>query len=102
MGKAEKGGNFRRTGALNNPPSSLLTALTKLETKHEMHGSKIHDYLDDLGEKYPNLASKYTWSDSLKDPLFTPESSHRPQSRWQAIFSVLLEKILALLGCLLG
>jgi nucleoside phosphorylase len=102
MGKAEKGGNFKRTGALNNPSSALLTALAKLETKHEMHGSKIRDYIDELGEKYPKLASKYTWSDSLKDPLSTPESSHRPRSRWQAIFSVLLEKILALLGCVLG
>jgi nucleoside phosphorylase len=101
MGKAEKGGNFKRTGALNNPPSALLTALAKLETKHEMHGSKIHDYLEELGEKYPKLASKYTWSDSLKDPLFTPESSDRPRSRWRAIFSILLEMILALLGCLL-
>ncbi|GFF43165.1 isoform 2 of serine/threonine-protein phosphatase 6 regulatory ankyrin repeat subunit A [Aspergillus udagawae] len=102
LGKAEGCGNFKRTGALNNPPSALLTALTKLETRHEMHGSKIHDYLNDFGGKYPRLASKYTWSDALKDPLFTPEISHRPRSRWQFIFSILLEKILALLGCLLG
>ncbi|KAF4158277.1 hypothetical protein CNMCM6936_005011 [Aspergillus lentulus] len=102
MGKAEGGGTFKRTGALNNPPSALLTALTKLETQHEMHGSKIHDYLDDLGEKYPNLRSKYTWSDALKDPLFTPESSHRPRSRWQGILFQLLEIIWALLSCLLG
>jgi nucleoside phosphorylase len=102
MGKAEGCDNFKRTGALNNPPSALLTALTKLETQHEMHGSKIHDYLDDLGGKYPRLASKYTGSDALKDPLFTPEISHRPRSRWQVILSILLEKILALLGCLLG
>ncbi|KAF4154399.1 hypothetical protein CNMCM6069_009417 [Aspergillus lentulus] len=102
MGKAERGGSFKRTGALNNPPSALLTALTKLETQHEMHGSKIHGYLDDLGEKYPNLKPKYTWSDALKDPLFTPETSHRPRSRWQAISSILLEMILALLSCLLG
>ncbi|KAF7155865.1 hypothetical protein CNMCM5623_008745 [Aspergillus felis] len=81
MGKAEEGGNFKRTGALNNPPSALLTALTQLETQHEMHGSKIHDYLHDLGMKYPRLALKYTWSDALKDPLFTPEGSDRPQRR---------------------
>jgi hypothetical protein len=67
-----------------------------------MYGSKIYNYLDELGEKYPNLASKYTWSDSLKDLLSTLGSSHCPWSRWQAMFSVLLEEILALLGCLLG
>src|ERR1700756_3707519 len=30
LGKAKQGDNFERTGSLNNPPSSLLTALTKL------------------------------------------------------------------------
>ncbi|OJJ80314.1 5'-methylthioadenosine/S-adenosylhomocysteine nucleosidase family protein [Aspergillus glaucus CBS 516.65] len=73
MGKAEAGGNFKRTGAMNNPPAALLTVLTKLETKHDMHGSRIHHYLLELGRRYPNLVRKYTWSDSLKDPLSTPE-----------------------------
>ncbi|KAF2193057.1 purine and uridine phosphorylase [Zopfia rhizophila CBS 207.26] len=102
MGKAEKDGNFKRTGALNNPPSALLTALTKLETKHEMYGSKIHQYLDDLGKNWPNLVPKYTRSDFLKDPLFTPDSFHHTQSRWQVIFSMIWEIILCHLGYLLG
>ncbi|EAU36770.1 conserved hypothetical protein [Aspergillus terreus NIH2624] len=102
IGKAEEGGTFKRTGALNNPPSALLTALAKLETQHEMHGSKIRDHLDDLGKKYPNLASKYTWSESLKDPLFTPDIPHHPRSRWHAIVSIILENILALVGCVIG
>lgn len=102
IGKAEEGGTFKRTGALNNPPSALLTALAKLETQHEMHGSKIRDHLDDLGKKYPNLASKYTWSESLKDPLFTPDIPHHPRSRWHAILSIILENILALVGCVIG
>lgn len=102
MGKAEAGGNFKRTGAMNNPPAALLTALTKLETKHDMHGSKIHHYLLELGRRYPNLVRKYTWSDSLKDPLSTPERFHLPQSRWQAIFFMFWESILALLQYLLG
>jgi nucleoside phosphorylase len=102
FGKAEKDGKFKRIGALNNPPSALLTALTKLETKHEMRGSKIPQYLDDLEKNWPNLVPKYTRSDSLEDPLFTPDSSHRTRSRWQDIFSVLWETILALLGYLLA
>ena len=48
FGKAEQGGSFKRTGSLNSPPSALLTALTKLETEHEMNGPKIPQYLDDL------------------------------------------------------
>lgn len=102
FGKAEKGGKFKRTGALNNPPSALLTALTKLETGYEMNGSKIHQYLEDLEKKWPNLVPKYTRSASLKDPLFAPDDSHCNRSRWHVIFSTLWEMILALLGYLLG
>ena len=102
MGKAEKHGNFKRTGALNNPPSALLTALAKLETKHEMQRSQIHQYLDDLGKKWPNLVPKYTRFNSLQDPLSTPDSSHRTRSRWQVIFSMLWEMIRALVGYILG
>jgi nucleoside phosphorylase len=101
-GKAERDGNFKRTGALNNPPSALLTALTKLETKHEMNGSKVPQYLDDLKENWPNLVSKYTRSNSLKDPLFAPDKSYRSRSRWQVIFSMLWETILAFLEYVLG
>jgi nucleoside phosphorylase len=75
MGKAEEGGSFKRTGALNNPPTALLTALAKLETKHEMAGSNIHQYLAAMGEKWPRLVPKYTRHDSLKDPLSTSDSS---------------------------
>jgi nucleoside phosphorylase len=102
LGKAEEGGNFKRTGALNNPPSALLTALTKLETTHEMNGSKIPQYLDDLQKNWPSLVPKYIWSDSLKDPLFVPDNSYPRWSCWRVIFLMLWEKILAPLGYLLG
>ncbi|KAK4656897.1 hypothetical protein QC762_208180 [Podospora pseudocomata] len=69
LGKAKEGGKFERTGSLNNPPASLRTALTKLETEHEMSGSKIPQYLEDLKNKWPNLALKYASCDHLKDPL---------------------------------
>ncbi|EWY79879.1 hypothetical protein FOYG_16944 [Fusarium oxysporum NRRL 32931] len=59
FGKAEEGGSFKRTGSLNNPPISLLTALTKLETEHEMKGSRIQEYLDELKQKWPKLEPKY-------------------------------------------
>ncbi|KAF7131364.1 hypothetical protein CNMCM5793_004535 [Aspergillus hiratsukae] len=79
MGKAEEGGHFKRTGALNNPPTALLTALTKLETKREMSGSEIPQYLDDMGKRWPRLVPKYTRHDSLEDPLSSSDSSsNRP------------------------
>lgn len=58
LGKAEDGGNFIRTGSLNNPPSFLLTALTKMESEVSMCGSKIQQYLDEALEKFPRLAAK--------------------------------------------
>lgn len=77
FGKAEKAGEFKRTGALNNPPSALLTALTKLETNYEMAGSKIPEYLDEMAKKWPRLVRKYIWSDSLKDPMYESDTSDR-------------------------
>ncbi|KAH0522455.1 hypothetical protein TsFJ059_006295 [Trichoderma semiorbis] len=70
-GKAEKGGEFKQTGSLNNPPALLRTALAKLTTANELSGSKIPEYLDELRQRWPRLVSKYTWSESLKDPLHT-------------------------------
>ncbi|KAH6853293.1 nucleoside phosphorylase domain-containing protein [Chaetomium sp. MPI-CAGE-AT-0009] len=73
LGKAEEGGKFERTGALNTPPRSLLTAIVKLQTEHEMTGSRMPEYLDELGQKYPKMASAYLRTDSLKDVLFKAE-----------------------------
>jgi nucleoside phosphorylase len=76
FGKAKQGGNFERTGALNDPPSTLLTAITKLETEHELNGSKIPDYLEELKQKWPRLIPKYLRSDSLEDVLFNADYGH--------------------------
>jgi nucleoside phosphorylase len=76
FGKAKEGGSFERTGSLNNPPNSLLAALTKLETEHELTGSKIPGYLEELKEKWPRLASRYLRSDSLEDVLFKADYNH--------------------------
>ncbi|KAH7109236.1 hypothetical protein B0J13DRAFT_463009 [Dactylonectria estremocensis] len=102
FGKTEKDGIFKRTGTLNNPPSALLTALTKLETNHEMYGSKIPQYLDDLKKNWPNLVPKYTRPESLKDPLFPRDTSYRSRGSWEAICSIFWDMTLALLQFLLG
>ncbi|KAI0531849.1 hypothetical protein GGR58DRAFT_210281 [Xylaria digitata] len=77
FGKTEKDSEFKRTGALNNPPNALLGALTKLETNHEIFGSKIPEYLEELERKWPRLVPKYIRSASLKDPMFVPDTSDR-------------------------
>lgn len=80
FGKAGQGSKFERTGSLNNPPISLLTALAKLETTYEMEGSQIPDFLDELKKKYPKLVPKYLRSDSLEDVLFKAEYNHVNES----------------------
>ncbi|KAJ5935976.1 hypothetical protein N7454_005274 [Penicillium verhagenii] len=75
LGKTKEG-SFERTGSLNNPPTWLITALTKLETEHELTGSKIPEYLLQLKDKWPRLANKYLRSDLLEDVLFKATYSH--------------------------
>ncbi|KAI3316997.1 hypothetical protein HD806DRAFT_399799 [Xylariaceae sp. AK1471] len=77
IGKAENGDKFKRIGALNNPPALLLTAVSTIETEHELNGPKIPEYLEELAAKYPRLAPKYLRSSSLKDVLFKANNDHR-------------------------
>ncbi|BCR85208.1 uncharacterized protein ACHE_20666A [Aspergillus chevalieri] len=55
FGKVQQEGTFKRTGALNCPPTELLSALTKIEKEHTMQGSKILQYLKDLETNWPDL-----------------------------------------------
>ncbi len=50
--------------------------MTKLETDYELTGSKIPEYLDQLKQKWPRLATKYLRSDSLEDILFRADYGH--------------------------
>ncbi|KAH6844808.1 hypothetical protein B0I37DRAFT_312184, partial [Chaetomium sp. MPI-CAGE-AT-0009] len=75
MGKARAGGAFERTGALNNPPTALLTALTRLKSDHEMAGTKIPEYLKAMVKKWPRMSS-YLKSDDLEDVLFKAAYPH--------------------------
>lgn len=79
-GKATDGGEFERTGSLDNPPILLLTALAKLETQYDLTGSKIPEYLEELKRKWPRLAPKYLKSDSLEDILFKTDYGHVSES----------------------
>jgi nucleoside phosphorylase len=80
LGKAEDGGEFKRTGALNNPPVSLLTAVTQLRAEHALAGSRVPQYVEELKQKYPALASRFLISDSLEDVLFKASYSHVDKS----------------------
>ncbi|KAL2846030.1 nucleoside phosphorylase domain-containing protein [Aspergillus pseudodeflectus] len=68
FGKTESEG-FKRIGALNNPPAPLLTALSKLEARHLVEGSRIRHHLDVVERKGKKMALKFTRRDHLHDPL---------------------------------
>ncbi|KAF3932754.1 Ankyrin-1 [Dactylella cylindrospora] len=73
MGKEE--GSFKRTGALNNPPNSLLTALSTLQAEYEMRDSWIPEHLKAMVDMYPRLKA-YIKSDDLEDFLFKQSYQH--------------------------
>ncbi|CAG9982523.1 unnamed protein product [Clonostachys byssicola] len=103
FGKAREGGKFERTGSLNSTPASLGTALAKLETKHDLEGTKVPDYVDEVKRKWPDYASKYLRSDTLIDPLDRINRSHDTCTRWLAmLFSMIWASLLAIIRFLSG
>jgi nucleoside phosphorylase len=70
-GKSLEGGQFDRKGSLNKPPSLLLTALTSLQSRHEVYGSQISIYLTRMIEQHPNMEeNSYTFPGAEQDCLY--------------------------------
>ncbi|KAI0896103.1 Pfs domain protein [Annulohypoxylon nitens] len=59
-------GGYRKDAEMDRPPSILISALTKLQSDHELWGSRIPAYLAKIGEN-ERLAARYLISDSLQD-----------------------------------
>ncbi|KAJ5706534.1 NACHT nucleoside triphosphatase [Penicillium malachiteum] len=92
MGKLEQGGRFVHSGSLNRPPNALLNASHLLKGDHEIRGSKINEYLDDVEKKFPRLAPKYTRREFLEDPSLVSEKVSPATVQfllrlWQAIIT---------------
>ncbi|KAK6525995.1 hypothetical protein TWF281_011036 [Arthrobotrys megalospora] len=102
FGKAEKGGKFRRTGALNKPPTALLTALSSLRSEHDLHGTRFQTYLDEAGERFPSFGGKYKRPEPHGDPLSTPHNSQRDQDARGAGLFILWAAVLSLLKYIFG
>ncbi|KAF4853705.1 Vegetative incompatibility protein HET-E-1 [Colletotrichum siamense] len=76
MGKTKDGGKFERTGSLNSPPTSLLSALSRIETQHDMNEPRIQEFLDEMTTKWPKLAATYGKSENLVDISFKSSCHH--------------------------
>ncbi|KAE8132447.1 nucleoside phosphorylase domain-containing protein [Aspergillus pseudotamarii] len=76
LGKALSGGQFKRTGILNQLPTVLRVALTTLRAHHLMRGSWIVESVSDMQAKLaPHKASKFT-RPTQEDYLFQAEYEH--------------------------
>ncbi|KAL5335297.1 hypothetical protein BJX70DRAFT_401714 [Aspergillus crustosus] len=93
IGKAESEG-FRRTGALNNPPDILLTAVSKLESRHLMDGLRSRDILDTV-EK---MAHRFTRCDALDDLLADDDHRREEMSEKMSVLRTLWAAIVAFVG----
>ncbi|UKZ82843.1 hypothetical protein TrVFT333_010642 [Trichoderma virens FT-333] len=85
LGKAEKNGKFKRTGALNNPPTALLTSLSKMKARVALEGSTINQHLDSMFTKYLKLGREYARPTATEDPLSLSDSDCS-ESRWHTMF----------------
>lgn len=65
IGKAENGGVFSRTGALDAPPEELLAALSKLKAKHRLGKTQIAHYLENIKVACPESTRQDPETDVL-------------------------------------
>jgi nucleoside phosphorylase len=74
-GKTGPEERFERTGSLNMPPQTLLTALARLQTEHITGDSAIPEILKGAIAKYPKMKA-FTYRGESSDCLFRAEYEH--------------------------
>jgi nucleoside phosphorylase len=68
-------GLFKRTGALNAPPRSLLRAVTQLRTSLGHNNSLVTAHLSEMVIKYPRMSS-FAYCGQREDQLFEADYEH--------------------------
>lgn len=83
LAKATTGGGWERAGSLNAPPLVLLSALSNLQSEHNLGESKVSEFLEAMWQKWPRMASSksakspsYTHQGFENDKLFRAEYAH--------------------------
>ncbi|KAJ5113883.1 hypothetical protein N7456_002417 [Penicillium angulare] len=72
---------FEERGSLNSPPTVLLNAVNALQSKHDMVGSEMPDFLDTMRKNYPLMAKPrqgpgYVYQGEENDCLFDSAYEH--------------------------
>jgi nucleoside phosphorylase len=68
------GGGFEQTGHLPSPPQALLTAVSRLEARHDIHGSQISTILQAFDTEVRREKFGYPGADH--DELFKADYAH--------------------------
>jgi nucleoside phosphorylase len=97
MGKTLGNGTFVRKGALNRPPTLLLTALSKLRSEEELGKSRVQEFVQEAYRKHSSLQEQGYMSPG-EDMDRLQCASCRP-SRWWWILWLLVVWLCPLLAC---
>lgn len=80
FGKTIQEQSFQITSVLNQPPTVLRTAISGIQSQHEMNGHRIEDVIQDALENKRRLRNKYSRPDTSKDSLYLAEIIHSDEA----------------------
>ncbi|THW30043.1 hypothetical protein D6D22_10716 [Aureobasidium pullulans] len=96
-GKRIQNSEFKSTGHLNQPPSAVLTAMSKLKSRYETDGHRIRESIEAILKSKPRLKKKYgcpgrehdvLYASNIVHPLDTPERDCRESCTTQSHDSI--------------
>ena len=77
-GRTNEGARWpERTGTLNKPPESLLTAVSSLKASHRFKHHPLEDHLVQMIHQHSSLAPEYTYQGQDNDILFKTAYKHQ-------------------------
>ncbi|KAF4851767.1 Ankyrin repeat domain-containing protein 17 [Colletotrichum siamense] len=79
-GKTIQDQAFKETGHFNQPPQSILTAVTALEAKFALDGHRINDDVEGIFNQRPRLRKTYSLPPPNTDRLYRSDITH-PQDQ---------------------
>jgi nucleoside phosphorylase len=76
FGKSIQGQGFQNTRFLNQPPTSLRTAITGIQTQYERKGHQLEETINSILDNNARLRRKYERPEPITDRLFQPGVIH--------------------------
>ena len=76
MKKTLPNDHFERNGSLNKPPTVLLQALSRIQSKHRREGPSFLEHVQTLKETYPMMQADVTYPGAELDVLFESTFHH--------------------------